>query len=244
MPTLEQLRPDGASYLEKRPIICDICKSRDYVEQLIRCYISTFKEGYKNCHVIKRSLSDCITGCLNEPDCYTHRNSHQRRIKEKSIKKGTDSLTKMFDEHGSEDIKDFEQLFDLVEEYIGKINGLSRCTIYDTALRLIWIHDKAYEHLLPEKMVYLHRGALTGARALWDIDSTRSQIFGENKKYYSADYPKSEHAVPRETFIGPFNKTYGKIKLNAYDIEDFLCVFHNELLNYALNYRRYQLEKK
>ena len=108
--------------------------------------------------------------------------------------------------------RDFEQLYDMVEAATCKIYGLGSLTIYDMALRIGFIQEKP---ILPEKFVYIQSGALTGARNL--SISPDAAVLG-----------RTTWSTTRYDLIRYFP---GFGSMESMYIEDFLCVFHNELAN-------------
>lgn len=68
------------------------------------------------------------------------------------------------------DVRDFEDLFGLVDRAIGNIPGIGDLAVYDVATRL-----GASPGKLPSKRVYLQSGALKGARAL-RLDSGKRSL--------------------------------------------------------------------
>jgi hypothetical protein len=140
---------------------------------------------------------------------------------------------------------DFEELFDKVEWLAGHthkscqppyIDKFGRVAIYDTALRIGFhlkknpkkdfgdyvddngdIHINYKNRVLPMKYVYLHAGAMKGARALATL--------GVLKKKPNAN-GKITLNLKELTKIFP---TYITRDLQPYQIEDFLCVMHTVL---------------
>ena len=108
--------------------------------------------------------------------------------------------------------RDFEQLYDMVDAVTSKIYGLGSLTVYDMALRIGFIQETP---ILPEKFVYTQSGALTGARQL--TISPDAAVLG--RRTWSTNRYDLIRYFPG---FGSMESMY---------IEDFLCVFHNELAN-------------
>lgn len=94
----------------------------------------------------------------------------------------------------------FEQLYDEVERALGRMTDLLH---YDITLRI-----GAANGIRPKDFVYLHAGALKGAKAL----------IGQHK----VETPK----VKLSDFVSVMRDLQG---FTAYDVEHFLCVFHKKL---------------
>ena len=94
----------------------------------------------------------------------------------------------------------FEQLYDEVGRALGRMTDLLH---YDITLRIGAAND-----IRPKDFVYLHSGALKGAKAL----------IGQHK----VETPK----VKLSDFVSVMRDLQG---FTAYDVEHFLCVFHKKL---------------
>ena len=139
---------------------------------------------------------------------------HHKFIDFKKLKKATASKLKNF--YPLPDFKSFEELFGQVETEIHEtIYGIGRLTTYDIALRIGFLYD---EPLLPKEHVYIQAGALKGIKAL-SADPAYSSLLPECVWKVGA-YP-----------IADFKAAFGD--LESMYIEDFLCVFHNELTSLA-----------
>jgi hypothetical protein len=147
--------------------------------------------------------------------------------------------------------RDFEDLFDWVERMAGHasngyqlpfIYGFGRVAIYDTALRIGFhlkrnprnifndcVDKNGYKHIdyknrvLPKKYVYLHAGAMKGARAL-----ARLGLISKKKN------SKGGITLDLKEFVKYFPKIIRR--LEPYQIEDFLCVKHRQLEALANRY--------
>ena len=100
----------------------------------------------------------------------------------------------------------FDNLYDEVKRHIYKIKGIKDLTVYDAALRIGFLLG-----VFPEKNVYIVAGAWTGIKNL--------------KK----EKEKEFHTItkPGRFDISLFKTSFGS--MDSMFIEDFLCVFHNEL---------------
>lgn len=105
-------------------------------------------------------------------------------------------------------IKNFDDLYDKIFELIGVgSTGISYSTVYDTAIRFGGSMKPAVE---PQKYVYVHRKLIQSAK----------HIVG--RKSFSTNYriEKSEFSKVCAAFD----------KLDSLFIEDFLCVYHDEIM--------------
>ena len=133
---------------------------------------------------------------------------HQYRIKKKVKKKASQILanTHVF----SQTFTDFESLYAHVEQLLkvqGGLTGIGPLFIYDVALRVGYLLNPQVK---PANYVYLQAGAWVGAKKL--------EQAGIIQPVYGRKVPISHF-----TSILPF------AKMTAYEIEDFLCVFHSVL---------------
>ena len=99
--------------------------------------------------------------------------------------------------------RDFEDLRGFVDSTIRAIRGIGDLTIYDTSLRI-----GAKLGLYP-KAVYLHRGVISGAKAL-----------GLNYR---------QKSIPIKDIPEPISNN-----LEPYEIEDFLCICKGELRDISI----------
>ena len=118
---------------------------------------------------------------------------HQYRIPRQALADAKIALLRRQNE--IEKSPDFEDLHGIVASTFHNIRGLGKLTVYDTALRL-----GLYLKLEPQK-VYLHAGALIGARALG----------------YEGD------VITRDQFQPPL------AQLSAAEVEAFLCIYKAQL---------------
>lgn len=103
------------------------------------------------------SLEDAIHhAALAKPE-KGNRESHQRRLKLRDLKRFEEKLQRM--RHAVKRCRSFEELHEVVAKQ--KVKGVGPLAIYDTAARI-----GAYLRCRPKKMVYLHAGARAGANVL------------------------------------------------------------------------------
>lgn len=131
---------------------------------------------------------------------------HQSRISKETKKEMTRKLMDISNIELLNNCRHFDEVFTIV--YKSKEPGFGPLAVYDTSLRL-----GARMDLLPE-VVYLHTGALEGVKRLLGYKVFKGQVkyFCENK-----DYPYiSKKLLPEELKV-----------LEAYHIENFLCIFRD-----------------
>lgn len=127
--------------------------------------------------------------------------------------------------------KDFEDLHDDVKFYLTGVKGIGFLTRYDIALRIGFIRE---EQILPEKKVYLSRGALLGANNLYKTNPSLFKFIPTTKKGVIKENPYDI------TMFDPVLQ-----KLTSAFLEDFFCVFHKELKKLSsLSYKDLQKSKK
>lgn len=182
----------------------------------------------------KRSIPEAVFGDLrpNAPHCASDvlpegawdvclpkvkANSHQSRYYSKSaLRKITEHLAANWNRHS---FKDFEDLYDYVYSILvktptnpkGVVANPYALIIYDIALRLAYRFE-----VWPEKYVYLNgSGPAKGVEALG---------LG---KYIKKD--KKKKTILRTDIV----KHYPELgELDAAQLEDFLCIYHNVLNRY------------
>ncbi len=103
----------------------------------------------------------------------------------------------------------FEKLYDTIFDTIGQgTTGISYCTVYDTSTRFGW---SLSPQIVPEDYVYVHQKLIQSAR----------HILGKNTKLIN--HCRIERVM--------FDKLESAFKqLNALEIEDFLCVCHDDIM--------------
>lgn len=104
---------------------------------------------------------------------------------------------------------DFEELYDEVRNRLKRIKGIDVLTYYDAALRIGFLLEKP---VFPQKMVYVFAGAWDGLKKLQ-----------KNQKHLFTDSFKKPGIYDVSKLPSDF------MDLDSMFIEDFLCVFHNEL---------------
>jgi hypothetical protein len=155
---------------------------------------------------LEELIKDAVYGLL--PTC--KQDSHQSQISRDVIK---EMQKKLLDPAVIEEIKNckrFIEIFNLV--FCLKIPGFSSLCVYDTALRIGAIFG-----LYPDGCIFLHAGALEGARNL--LGRTKLETLTQ---YYENDtkYPYIPKAcLPKELQI-----------LDAHHLENFFCRLKERLL--------------
>lgn len=125
---------------------------------------------------------------------------------------------------------DFEKLYDEVFNLLSPINGIGSLTIYDVALRIGYIRRN---QILPEKKVYLFRGACFGANKL---RRTMPTLFGTIP---SNQLDKNGELREDAYDISLFDKSLQD--MGSMFLEDFFCCYHKELEKISTNgYDKFQ----
>lgn len=139
--------------------------------------------------------------------CVCNRRRHQTCLSQKAVDnavknlKQADVLNKQF--------KNFEELYDFIYDCIGKgSTGISYSTVYDAAVRMGYSFSP---QVLPNKYVYVHRKLVESAKHILGKDC----IIEDNRR------------IKRELF---FKEDSAFSNLNALQIEDFLCIYHDEII--------------
>lgn len=145
--------------------------------------------------------------------CVCNRKRHQYCIPENAVNIAAKELMKEKDilPHSSFN-KSFEVLYDKVKARIGNIHGIGNSTLYDACIRLGWTFEKKIE---PTNYVYVHRKLIESAEA----------IFGNAK--YNIVKGTDRPAILWQEFI---NTEPEFKKLSALDIENLLCIYHDDIL--------------
>ena len=147
-------------------------------------------------------------------ECVCSRKGHQYCISDQAVNEAVDRLKKgecllsgrkkcplinngrIFDQ-----FNDFEELYGIINQIIGDINGIGALTVYDTAKRIGHILETP---IYPRQYVYLFAGAADGARGL---------------------FPNKTLGFREPTSL--FTPYFGT--LPSIFIEDILCVWANQL---------------
>lgn len=144
-----------------------------------------------------------ISVMAEHPDYKRH--PHQWRLSKEILSKAKSALLNL--EIELKEAKDFDEIFKLVAAAFGKVPGVGQLAVYDTALRI-----GNYRKLLPQS-VYLHAGALKGAKALG--------LKFKGHRIEPGDLPAEFHALRPD------------------QIEDCLCIFKEDLARiYLAKFRR------
>lgn len=182
-------------------------QEKQNLESLIERYLkSSCRQGVMN--DIKGAKEKLTDGSI--PDflkrCVCNRDRHQRRMSNHAVECAVEKLSANYEELCK--IKNFDDLYDKIFELIGVgSTGISYSRVYDTAIRFGGSMEPAVE---PQKYVYVHQKLIQSAK----------HIVG--RKSFSNNYriEKSE-----------FSKVCaGFKKLDSLFIEDFLCVYHDEIM--------------
>lgn len=210
--------------------------SSDFIDVLVAGYQAEIRKNWERCLDMKWSILDCVSGCHTiepESDCYD-RNGHQYRITTEAINNSVKELCD-FDWDNLK-ASDFEEFYDAIAPKLKVIDGIGELSTYDTILRLAWHCRKG--RISPSAFVYLHAGALEGAKAL-------SKISLFSKKKYLNILPETLEQLskcpPVRIDIREFSRALRLIDANH--LENFLCVFHNLLEAYADFLEKKELEK-
>ncbi len=154
-----------------------------------------------------KNVTDYICGLHNIPTGKKEkylRASHQFCIANRVISEMIEKLSDI-DTHT---FNDFEELRDHVAETARGTTGYADLSIYDFAFRYGFNHG-----LLPERRVYVHAGALTGAKALRRLGLIDCKI--------------TPPSIPIEAFA-PILQEMG-----AMHLENFMCIVHRQLTEMA-----------
>ena len=140
--------------------------------------------------------------------CVCNRKRHQYCLSNVAVDKAVSKLL-TFQNIWSPRSNNFEELYDTIFNLIGKgKTGISYSTVYDTAIRIGWTFSPK---IVPEEMVYVHLKLIKSAKCIF------------KNKLIIKDHCRIERDL--------FNKREPEFKkLSSLEIEDFLCVCHDELL--------------
>ena len=182
-------------------------QGKQNLESLIERYLkSSFSQGVMNdIKGAKKMLADStIPDFLKR--CVCNRDRHQRRMSNLAVECAVEKLSANYKKLCK--IKNFDDLYDKIFELIGVgSTGISYSRVYDTAFRFGGSMEPAVE---PQKYVYVHQKLIQSAK----------HIVG--RKSFSTNYriEKSEFSKVCAAFD----------KLDSLFIEDFLCVYHDEIM--------------
>ncbi len=226
----------------------------DPVQTLVTGYQALLSAKWDACLRAKWSIGDCVSGCHNPKYSVidpVHRNSHQKRLTRKSIAKLISELETQ--DLPKKALRNFETIYgwvsDTVKPIISKYKSeqvrvdIGPLLKYDVALRMAYnitgpdgqCYAPADNHLLPKKMVYLQCGALKGARALLKISQLSREEHSLNRRCRIKNYLtnvtidelKGAAVIPYACFDAILRE------LNAYHLENFLCIYHQLLEDWA-----------
>ena len=129
---------------------CLLCKRHleelDDVKKAYICYAATRSKA-----ALHKLAEVCVVG------------GHQRRIPFKYKNPAINEIEVHILSILSTSFKDFEDLFNTVNNLIGNLNNIGPLTVYDTSLRIGHLFDKP---IYPRKILYLNNGAMEGAKKL------------------------------------------------------------------------------
>ena len=119
----------------------------------------------------------------------------------------------LFGKHSFEEL--YEEVRNICDAFMGNVKGIGDLTIYDAALRI-----SVNLGIPPQEYVYTNTG--TGPR----IKSWEKQLLSPQTKN---NCPKAGIYLTTD-FLPPLAKS----GLTAYEIEDFLCVYHKQRSNFKI----------
>ena len=198
----------------KPPTVVDPCRKPEpcppsalTVSGLIEYYMRDYAASLTARLGELKNVTDYICGLHNIPTGKKEkylRASHQFCIANRVISEMIEKLSDI-DTHT---FNDFEELRDHVAETARGTTGYADLSIYDFAFRYGFNHG-----LLPERRVYVHAGALTGAKALRRLGLIDCKI--------------TPPSIPIEAFA-PILQEMG-----AMHLENFMCIVHRQLTEMA-----------
>lgn len=144
--------------------------------------------------------------------CVCNRKRHQWCISNAALDCAVKKLSANYEElckiKNFDDFDDFDKLYDTIYNLIGEgPTGISYSTVYDTAIRFGGSMKPAAE---PQKYVYVHQKLIQSAKHIVGRKS-----FSNNYRIEKSEFSK---------VCAAFNK------LDSLFIEDFLCVYHDEIM--------------
>lgn len=199
---------------------CSSSGSFNSLDLLIEGYLVVTRDRFKESITGMTSFKEYVYGTHArgvDGEVVIKRHPHQRRIPTEVLDTCTKNLKEAFKDVSPSFFADFEQLFSFVEANKNS-TGFEQVCIYDTALR----YAGSNHCPLPQRYVYLHRGALWGAQSLWLIDQLfKNKQSKRHKPFFRhPEYPLCDCVVLRSEFSKEFDK------MSSAEIEDFLCVCH------------------
>lgn len=139
--------------------------------------------------------------------CVCNRLRHQYCISKKAVEKAVEKL--MQADVLNKQFNNFEELYDFIYECIGKgSTGISYSTVYDIAARMGY---SFLSKVLPKDYVYVHCKLVKSSK----------HILGKECKI------EDNRRIKRELFI---KADSAFSNLNALQIEDFLCIYHDSIV--------------
>lgn len=138
--------------------------------------------------------------------CVCNRKRHQWCISNAAVDCAVKKLSANYEDLCK--IKNFDDLYKNIFDLIGaEKTGISYSTVYDTAIRFGGSMEPAVE---PQKYVYVHRKLIQSAKQI-----VGSKSFSNNYRIEKTEFSKVCAAFD---------------KLDSLFIEDFLCVYHDEIM--------------
>ncbi len=135
--------------------------------------------------------------------------SHYTKLSKNALKEAEQTLLKIVG--GFSKLNSFMEIYRLTRSVTENISGVNRMFYYDTSVRIAAAVGKGNEDLLP-KDVFYQRGAELGAIKLGIL--LQDKIDEKNPYLHYNKFIRVSHA-------------FGKLK--PYQIEDFLCIYHDQL---------------
>lgn len=182
-------------------------QGKQNLESLIERYLkSSCRQGVMDdINGAKKMLTDSSISVFLKR-CVCNRKRHQRRMSNHTVECAVEKLSANYEELCK--IKNFDDLYDKIFELIGVgPTGISYSTVYDTAIRFGGSMEPAVE---PQKYVYVHRKLIQSAKHIVGRKS-----FNNNYRIEKSEFSKV---------------CAGFKKLDSLFIEDFLCVYHDEIM--------------
>ncbi len=138
--------------------------------------------------------------------CVCNRKRHQWCISNNAVDCAVKKLLTNYEELCK--IKNFDDLYDKIFKLIGEgKTGISYSTVYDTAIRFGGSMKPAVE---PQRYVYVHQKLIQSAKHI-----VGGKSFSTNYRIERSEFSKVCAAF---------------VKLDSLFVEDFLCVYHDEIM--------------